>query len=183
MKKLSLYVVLAALGIASFSALAATPVKDDKAERLELSKELHDIRNIRERINATVSAVAETIPPADREDFERYIQLKMDYDALEDKSVRYAADIYAANELKAMIAYFGSPDGQSAEAKGAAFADKIAKDIGKEIDAAVIAAKYDGVPESALPPTGHKGLSVGNLPSSKMPMPNVSPDLLDSPKK
>ncbi len=54
-------------------------------------------------------------------------------------------------ELRAMIAYFGSPDGQSAEAEGELFADKIGKDVTKEIDAAILAAKYDGVPEKSLP--------------------------------
>ena len=50
-----------------------------------------------------------------------------------------------------MISYFGSPDGQAAESKGAAFTSKIGKDIIKEIDAAILAAKYDGVPETSLP--------------------------------
>ena len=150
MKKLS---VLLTVLVLSFSAMAvyADPAVDDKTERIKLSKDLHDIRNIRERINAIVAGAAETIPPADREDFQRYVQLKLDYDGLEEKSIAYAAETYTVPELKAMIAYFGSPDGKSAEAKGAVFSAKISKDIISEVDAAILAAKYDGVPETSLP--------------------------------
>jgi hypothetical protein len=150
MKKISVLIALVVLSLSVVAVSAATPV-DDKAERVRLSKDLHDIRNIRERINGIISSAADTIPPADREDFQKYVQLKVDYDALEAKSIAYAADIYTVPELKAMIAYFGSPDGQSAESKGAAFSDKISKDIIKQVDAAILAAKYDGVPEDHLP--------------------------------
>ncbi len=145
--------LLLAVLVLSFSALAvgAAPAGDDKAERVKLSKDLHDIRNIRERIHATILEAANTIPPEDREDFQKYVQLRINYDALEEKSIQYAADVYTVPELKAMIAYFGSPDGQSAEAKGAVFSGKISKDIIAEVDAAILAAKYDGVPAEHLP--------------------------------
>lgn len=150
MKKISVLLTLVVLSLSVVAVSAATPT-DDKAERVRLSKDLHDIRNIRERINGIIASAADTIPPADREDFQRYVQLKVDYDALEAKSIAYAADIYTVPELKAMIAYFGSADGQSAESKGAAFSDKISKDIIAEVDAAILAAKYDGVPDEHLP--------------------------------
>jgi hypothetical protein len=171
MKKIILILACAALSLSTFSVFAA-PAANDKAERVRLSKDLHDIRNIRERINATIAAAAESVPAADREDFAKYIQLHIDYDALEAKSVQYVADVYTVPELKAMIAYFGSADGQSAEAKGAIYSDKIGGDIAREIDAAILAAKYDGVSETVIPKT-----------SSKLPNSRVSPDLLDAPRK
>ncbi len=143
------------LCILSFCVLSCSAFAEsqdfDKAERIKLSKDLHDIRNIRERINAVISSAADTIPPEDREDFQRYVQLKVDYDTLEKKSIEYAAEVYTAPELKAMISYFGSPDGQSAEAKGETFSQKIGKDIFAQVDDAILAAKYDGVPETSLP--------------------------------
>ena len=151
MKNLSLLLAVLVLSFSAVAVHAASPVVDDKAERIRLSKDLHDIRNIRARINGIISSAADTIPPEDREDFQRYVQLKIDYDALEEKSIAYAAEIYTVPELKAMIAYFGSPDGQSAEAKGEVFTTKISKDIVAQVDAAILAAKYDGVPDSALP--------------------------------
>jgi len=144
---------LIALFIVLFPAINvfAESVDLDKTERIKLSKDLHDIRNIRDRINATILAVAEILPLEDREDFQKYVQLKIDYDGLEAKSVEYVSEVYSTGELKAMIAYFGSPDGQSAEAKGEQFSVKIGKDIMAQVDAAILAAKYEGVPESALP--------------------------------
>lgn len=135
----------------SFAAPMGQAAKDDMAERVRLSKDLHDIRHVRDRINDTIKSAADIVPEADRADFETYVQTHVDYDALEAKSIQYAAEVYTAPELRAMIAYFGSPDGQSAEAKGELFADKIGKDVTKEIDAAILAAKYDGVPEKSLP--------------------------------
>lgn len=149
---------------------AAPSGKTDMEERIKLSKDLHDIRNIRERINMTIQEAANAVPPVDREDFQKYVQLHVDYNTLEQKSIQYAAEVYTAPELKAMIAYFGSADGQSAEAKGEEFGSKIAKDIFAEIDKAITAAKYDGVPETSLPQT-----------PGKMRGPNVSPDMLDRP--
>lgn len=175
MKKSFLLLAVVMLSL-SVGVVYADPAVDDKAERVNLSKDLHDIRNIRDRINGTIAGVAETLPPEDREDFSKYVQLKIDYDALEKKSIDYAAEIYSVPELKAMIAYFGSADGQSAEAKGGDYADKIGKDIMKDIDAAILAAKYDGVPEKSLPKaTPSNGL--------KLPHSDISPDLLDAPKK
>jgi hypothetical protein len=150
MHKLAFLFSFIILSLTSFLVFAESQ-DFDKAERVKLSKDLHDLRKTRDRINNMISSVADAVPPADKEDFQRYVQLKIDYDALEQKSIAYAADIYTIPELKAMIAYFGSPDGQAAEAKGEAFTNKIAPDIIKEIDAAIMAAKYDGVPDASLP--------------------------------
>lgn len=163
MKTFSLFIAVLALTAASLAVYAADPASspssgavtapaaDDSAERLKLSKDLHDIRNIRERINAVVLDAAKTLRPEDREDFQKYVQLHLDIDALEQKSIAYAAEVYTVDELRAMVAYFGSAAGQSAETKGEVFGAKIGKDIIAQVDAAILAAKYDGVPETSLP--------------------------------
>ena len=174
-RKSSLLLCVALLSLSAV-AVYAEPAKDDSAERIALSKDLHDIRNIRDRINTTIAGVAKSLPAGDQEDFAKYVALHINYDALEKKSIAYVAEIYTAPELKAMIAYFGSPDGQSAEAKGGDSAGKIGADIMKDIDAAIIAAKYDGVPEKDLP-------KITPEVSGKLPSSTVSPDLLDVPKK
>lgn len=151
MTKITTIFLLVFLSFASFSVMAENAGDNDTAERLRLAKDLHDVRQIRESINATIKAAADTIPPADREDFMRYVELKVDYDALENKSIQYAAETYTVPELQAMIAYFGSAAGKSAEQKGEEYSSKIGKDITAQIDAAILAAKYDGVPETSLP--------------------------------
>lgn len=171
-------VLLLAVSIVSLSVgvVYADPAADDRAERIKLSKDLHDIRNIRDRINETIAGVAQTLPPGDQESFAKYVQLHVDYDALEKKSIDYAAQVYTAPELRAMISYFGSADGRSAEEKGGSYAEKIGKDIMKDIDAAITAAKYDGVPEDSLP-------KISPDEAQKLPSSTISPDLLDVPKK
>lgn len=128
--------------------LVAQVSADDMAERMRLSRELHDVRHIRDRIDETIEAISKTMPEADRADFLTYMSATMDFDRLEELSIKYAAETYTASELQAMIAYFGSPDGQSAEAKGADYAAKVSKDIEKEIDAAMMAVKLKERPQS-----------------------------------
>lgn len=120
--------------------------EDDMAERLKLSKELHDIRHIRDNINDDILSYAQNLPANEREDFATYVSLKLDFDKLENASVQYAAEIYTVPELKTMIAYFGSVEGQSAEAKSQIYGERIGKDIQREIDAAIMAAKLGEVP-------------------------------------
>lgn len=121
---------------------------DDMAERLRLSRELHDVRHIRNKIDDMIGAMSKTMPLQDREDFMTYMSESMNYDKLEEASIKYAAETYTAPELQAMIAYFGSPDGQSAESKGEVYIEKISKDISKEIDAAMLAVKLKERPQS-----------------------------------
>ncbi len=125
---------------------AETVKSDDVKERLALAKDLHDIRHIRDAIHADIEGYAQQIPQGDREDFMRYVALKINFDKLEQLSIAYTADIYTVPEMRAMIVYYGSPDGQSAEAKGAIYGPKIAKDVQKEIDAAVMSVKLGDDP-------------------------------------
>lgn len=136
--------VLSFVLVGSVNAEATKP--DDAKERLALAKDLHDIRHIRDAIHADIENYAQQIPQGDRENFMRYVALKINFDALEQLSIAYTAEIYTATEMRAMIAYYGSPDGQSAEAKGALYGPKIAKDVQKEIDAAVMSVKLGETP-------------------------------------
>lgn len=147
--------ILAALAVLMLfvpSAQAEMPPPSDHEERLALSHELHDIRRVRERILEDVGNISMSLPEVEREDFRKYIELSIDFDALEKKSVEYAADIYTAQELRAMISYFGSPEGRSAETKSREYGEKFGADVRKEIDKALMAAKFDKV--DALPHSG-----------------------------
>lgn len=141
--------LFAVLFLACATSAWAEGTTGDLQERLKLSQELHDIRKIRDRINDMIEAMADAAAPEDRDGFIKYIGLKVDFDKLEQASITYAAETYTVPELKAMIAYFGSVDGQSAEAKGELYSAKINKDIMKEVDAAMMAAKLGETPEKA----------------------------------
>ncbi|HOO50043.1 MAG TPA: hypothetical protein PLK94_02010 [Alphaproteobacteria bacterium] len=139
--------------------------KDTMEERLALSRELHDIRRIKNRIIDDIDKVSEAVPPLEREDFKIYIETNMDFDDLEQKSIRYAAEIYTIKELKAMISYFGSDAGRSAEAKGEDYSRKLGRDVQKQIDEALMAAKFDKVsprPASKAPSQEDLRQMIGN---------------------
>lgn len=125
---------------------------DDLQERIKFATEFHDVRPIRDVINRDVQRYAEQLPEADRENFMRYVQLRIDYVKIEELSIQAMAEIYTVPEMKAMIAYFGSPEGKSAEAKGPDYISKIAPEISRAIDAALLDAQFGG------------GISTGNSP-------------------
>ena len=136
------------------SAMSAASAPD-MAERMRLSRELHDVRQIRRKIDDMVESMSKTMPEQDREDFMTYMSASLNYDKLEAASIKSAAETYTVPELQAMIAYFGSPDGQSAEAKGDEYVEKISKDIMKEVDGAMLAVKLKERPQST-PANGPK---------------------------
>lgn len=149
------------LAVLALSVLVVSPVKaqetatpktelpssvaDERGERLALSRELHDIKRVKDRVLADIETLSQSLPLTEREDFKKYMELNVDFDALEQKSIEYAADIYTVPELKAMIAYFGSDVGRSAEAKGEEYGAKFGSDVQKEIDKAIMAAKFDKI--------------------------------------
>lgn len=119
---------------------------DEMAERVRLSTELHDIRNIRDSVNATVEAHAKRLPERQREGYMRAIELSLDYDKIEQVSINEAAKVFTPAEFRAMIAYFGSPEGRSAEQKMGVYSKKVVAEVQKSIDAALMASKLGEVP-------------------------------------
>lgn len=138
---------------------------DSMEERLALSQELHDIRRVKDKILKDIDAISQSVPALEREDFKIYIETHMDFDDLEQKSIRYAAETFTVPELKAMIAYFGSDVGKSAEAKTEAYGARLGRDIQSQIDKALMAAKFDNVnslPHSEAPQRGPTRDMLGN---------------------
>lgn len=128
---------------------------DDLEQRRKLARELHDIKHVKDHIRETIAGVAKSLPSVEQEDFKKYIELKVDFDALEQKSIDYTAEIYTADELQAMVDFFGSREGRSADVKGEEYSEKFGAEVRKTIDQAMMAAKFDNM--NALPqslPTG-----------------------------
>lgn len=122
---------------------AAPKVSDEEMKvRIRLSEEFHDIRPMRDAVNRNLEEYAKGLPEEEREEFLRYVQLHIDYDKLEEFSIQKMAEVYTVPEMKAMIAYFGSADGKSAEAKGSAYTSQISPYIAKAIDSALMDTRY-----------------------------------------
>lgn len=140
---------------ASTSVAGGQGTLNDLDHRRELARELHDIKHVKDQIRETIAGVAKSLPTVEQEDFKKYMELKIDFDALEQKSIDYTAEIYTADELQAMVDFFGSREGRSAEVKGDIYAEKFGAEVQKTIDQAMMAAKFDNM--NALPqslPTG-----------------------------
>lgn len=132
-----------------------TKTPDDLEQRRKLARELHDIKHVKDHIRETIAGVAKSLPSVEQEDFKKYMELKVDFDALEQKSIDYTAEIYTADELQAMVDFFGSREGRSADVKGEEYTEKFGAEVRKTIDQAMMAAKFDNM--NALPqslPTG-----------------------------
>ena len=120
---------------------------EEMAERVKLSTELHDIRNIRDSVNATVAAYAKRLPEKQREGYMQAIELSLDYEKIEQVSINEAAKVFTPAELRAMISYFGSPEGRSAEQKMGAYSKKVVAEVQRGIDAAIMASKLGEIPK------------------------------------
>jgi len=120
---------------------------EEMAERVKLSTELHDIRNIRDSVNATVATYAKRLPEKQREGYMQGIELSLDYEKIEQVSINEAAKVFTPAELRAMITYFGSPEGRSAEQKMGAYSKKVVAEVQRGIDAAIMASKLGEIPK------------------------------------
>lgn len=114
----------------------------DLQDRIKYATLFHDARPLRPLIDSQIDTYTKQVNEEEREDFLRHVQLRIDYDGLEDKSIQAMARIYTVPELKAMIAYYGSPEGKSADAKSSAYAEKLGPEIGKALDGALMDTRF-----------------------------------------
>ncbi len=121
---------------------AAADDPPDLADRIKYATLFHDARPLRPIIDRQIDTYTKQVAESEREDFLRHVQLRIDYDALEDTSIQAMARLYTVAELKAMTAYYGSPEGKTAEAKNDAYAAKIGPDIGKALDGALLDTRF-----------------------------------------
>ena len=95
-------------------------VQDDTGtmeERLALSRQMHEIWPIRPRVEEALDQVGANLDLAKAPKIRAALRRAIKYDQLEEESVQAMADIFTAPELEAMIAFYGSPEGQAIAAK------------------------------------------------------------------
>lgn len=123
--------------------LFAAPAFADMArERLKLASEFHDIRPLRDTINVAIENLAAGFSGTARENFISNMKLRINYDDLENQSIKIMAETFTVEELKAMIAYYGSDVGRAAESKAVAYQEKFSPAVKKALDAALAAEKF-----------------------------------------
>lgn len=103
----------------AFAPVTASAQEGDPAlsARVELARELHEIRPLDDHITAAIRDISQRYPEAQRGVFVERMERAFDSERLTALSVDVMAETFTDAELQAMISYFGSPEGQSISEK------------------------------------------------------------------
>lgn len=108
------------------------------AERLALSKKMHEVRPINLQVEKVVEQMAARFPEDQRDKFiERMIDV-FDKEALTDISVQAMAETFTAPELEKMIEFHGSPEGKTITEKMPVYQSLLEPELVKKIDKALM---------------------------------------------
>ena len=123
-------------------ATAAAISAKEMEERVKYATDFADIKPIREAINRDIEAAAMGMDDNQKEEFMCYVQLRVNYDEIEAASIKTMAEMFTVAEIKAMIAYYGSPEGKSAEGKAKDYASRIGPMVTSAINGAMMDMRF-----------------------------------------
>lgn len=84
---------------------------------MALAKQMHEIWPIRTRIESAIDAVSERFPEDKQAQVKATIRKSIQYDQVEEESIKAMASTFTEDELKAMVEFYGSEAGRSISAK------------------------------------------------------------------
>lgn len=123
---------------AEMSGEAADTDETDYQARLALAKEMHEIRPAAKQVDDAIDSVAMKMPESARNEFKARMRNLLNYRAIERISINAMAVTYTLEELEAMVEYYSKPVAQSAVEKTAEYQQKVAPEIVRMIDRAII---------------------------------------------
>lgn len=118
-----------------------TPVAFEEslpAENLELAKQMQEIWPIRTRIESAIESVSKSFPPEKQAEVKATIRKSIQYDQLEEESIQALASTYSAEELRAMIEFYGSETGRAISVKTADYEEALRPSLVKMMDKAML---------------------------------------------
>ncbi len=118
----------------------------EMAERVKLATFYHDAMDLREIVNRDIEAAGQGLSEKDFATYTKAVQVHLDYVKLEQDSIQAMAQTFTLPELKALVAFYGSPEGKSAHSKMPLYIGQIAPEIRKAIDASLMDAQYSIAP-------------------------------------
>ena len=133
-----LYLVLFCALWVAISVAAHAQDASDEAERAALAEKLGTIKPVREQVQSAVEQIVRTTPPDQQALFRARMLDSVDFNALEKVSADAMAEIFTAEELEAMIAYFGSEEGRSIIEKMPIYQELMRPAMVKELDKALM---------------------------------------------
>lgn len=111
------------------------PVSD---KRIELAEKMHEIWPIRTRMETAIDSVAEGFPADKQAQIKAAMRKSVQFDQLEEASIKAMAETYNEEELTAMIDFYGSETGRSISAKTADYEFALRPIMVKMIDKAML---------------------------------------------
>lgn len=120
--------------------LFTLPAMADKGAeaRLKLATEIHQKVDVRERLFKAMDVLTQFMTPTEKASFWTKMKVAMPAEKVNAVSIQAMADTYTEDELKAMLSFYSSPAGQSAEAKRSAYEKRVGPEFTKLLDQAVI---------------------------------------------
>lgn len=128
---------------------AADKVDDSSEARLKKSEEYHKIRSFKRYVDQAVDNLVKTAPEAKRAEIAGKLKAAIDYEKMERASILATAEIFTVSEIQAMIDYYGSETGKAIESKMPAYTLKIAPDMRRIMDAALMDLRLGKTPAKA----------------------------------
>ncbi len=111
---------------------------EDFDQRLELSAKMHEIWPVRLRVEEAIDLAAQSFEMADQPAFKSQMRRAVKFEQLEEESIEIMARLYTAEELEAMIGFYGSPEGRSVSAKSGDYSAALQPVITRMLDKALI---------------------------------------------
>jgi len=137
------YFLLTLLFCFSLPALAQV-TESDAEKRMELSEKLHEIKPIKPRIDRSINTIANQMKQSDQRAFAATVKRILNYNAIETASIKAMAEIYTVPELEAMIEYYQKPEAISAAEKQDEYQARVAPEITKMMDKALMEMRTGG---------------------------------------
>ncbi|MEZ5813631.1 MAG: DUF2059 domain-containing protein [Alphaproteobacteria bacterium] len=120
---------------------------DDFARRLELAEKMLEIRPAKVQLESAVDSYIGnylfTHPEKEQQLFRTAVLNVMNPKALEKLSIDAYAETFTLKELESMVEYYSKPEAQSAREKQAEFNRKVAPEIVKMLDQALMKARTE----------------------------------------
>lgn len=114
------------------------------AQRLELAKQMHELRPVREQVNGAIDQYASRLAQDQQESFKTAMRSVLNAKALEKISTDAYAEVFTQEELASMVAYYSKPEAQSASEKLGQYAGIVYPQIVKMLDKAAMRVKAGG---------------------------------------
>ena len=128
--------------LAAFNHAQAAENEMSENGKMLLAQDFFEIRPVSDLANTAIASLSETKPPQERALFARQMRIHMDYALLERKMSEALIATYTPDEIKAMIAFYGSDLGKSITEKQPAFERAVSPVLQQMLDKAFTTANY-----------------------------------------